>query len=259
MSELIQKIKFHHNQLSPKLKLASEYILIDISQIPFQTIRETAKKAKVSVLTISRLNKIWGFRGYSDFQLSVKNNYYSSKENNIKNNFIEVKNTELKTSISVAAKLLTESDSIYISGFRSAKSFALYMNYMGRMVFDNFYLMPDSGLSAAQDLARLRKKNLLVAFSTTPYSTETVKLIKTAKSLNITTLSFTDSSISPLAQHSDFYIEVPIFKENKLYKMAPMITVIEDVLEKCFEILGVEADNKINYFAERIKAINGYW
>ena len=41
--------------------------------------------------------------------------------------------------------------------------------------------MPDSGLSAAQDLARLGKKNLLVAFSTTPYSTETVRLIKLLK------------------------------------------------------------------------------
>jgi len=256
--ELIHNIKSHHNHLSPKLKLASEYILLDLSQIPFQTIRETAKNARVSVLTISRLNKIWGFKGYSDFQLNVKKEYYFSKKN-IRNQFSEVENAKLNTSIAVAAKLLTESDSIYISGFRSAKSFALYMNYMGRMVFDNFYLMPDSGLSAAQDLSRLRKKNLLVAFSTKPYSTETVKLIKTARSLNITTLSFTDNSISPLAQHSDFYVEVPVIKENRLYKMAPMITVIEKVLEKCFEILGEEADNKINYFAKRIKAINGYW
>ena len=41
--------------------------------------------------------------------------------------------------------------------------------------------------------------------------------------------------------------------------MAPMITVIENVLEKCFEILGEEADKKIEYFSQRIKAINGYW
>ena len=133
------------------------------------------------------------------------------------------------------------------------------MNYMGRMVFDNFYLLPDSGLSAAQDLAHLSSKNLLVAFSTAPYSTETVRLIKTAKSLNIKTLSFTDSVLSPLAQHSDYYVEVKIMKENKLFRMAPMVTVIEQVLEACFNILGKDADKKINYFEKRIKAINGYW
>ena len=105
--------------------------------------------------------------------------------------------------------------------------------------------MPDSGLSAAQDLAHLSSKNLLVAFSTAPYSTETVRLIKTAKSLNIKTLSFTDSVLSPLAQHSDYYVEVKIIKENKLFRMAPMLTAIEQVLEACFNILGKDVKKKL--------------
>ena len=115
------------------------------------------------------------------------------------------------------------------------------------------------GLSAAQDLARLGKKNLLVAFSTTPYSTETVRLIKAAKTLNIKTLSFTDNTFSPLAKHSDYVVIVSIAKENRLYKMAPMISAIEKVLEKSFEILGEDVDNKIKYFQDRVNAINGYW
>ena len=173
--------------------------------------------------------------------------------------FIKESFFNVGSSVKLAAKILTQSDSVYISGFRSAKSFALYMNYMGRMVFDNFFLMPDSGLSAAQDLARLGKKNLLVAFSTTPYSTETVRLIRAAKTLNIKTLSFTDNAFSPLAKHSDYVVIVSISKDNRLYKMAPMISAIEKVLEKSFEILGEDVDIKIKYFEDRIKAINGYW
>jgi hypothetical protein len=41
--------------------------------------------------------------------------------------------------------------------------------------------------------------------------------------------------------------------------MAPMVTAIEQVLEASFDILGKDADKKINYFEKRIKAINGYW
>ena len=41
--------------------------------------------------------------------------------------------------------------------------------------------------------------------------------------------------------------------------MAPMISAIEEVLEKSFEILGEDVDIKIKYFEDRIKAINGYW
>ncbi|MAD49463.1 MAG: hypothetical protein CMQ55_04035 [Gammaproteobacteria bacterium] len=256
---LVDKIKSHNNNLSPKLRQASESILSTLNQIPFQTIRQTAYKAEVSVLTVSRLNKIWGFDGYSDFQLHVKNLFYSNNTKKENENFLNIKKVEESKSIDLAAKILTQSDSVYISGFRSAKSFALYMNYMGRMVFDNFFLMPDSGLSAAQDLARLGKKNLLVAFSTTPYSTETVRLIKAAKTLNIKTLSFTDNTFSPLAKHSDYVVIVSIAKENRLYKMAPMISAIEKVLEKSFEFLGEDVDNKIKYFQDRVNAINGYW
>ena len=256
---LVDKINSHNNNLSPKLRQASESILSTLNQIPFQTIRQTAYKAEVSVLTVSRLNKIWGFDGYSDFQLHVKNLFYSNNTKKENENFLNIKKVEESKSIDLAAKILTQSDSVYISGFRSAKSFALYMNYMGRMVFDNFFLMPDSGLSAAQDLARLGKKNLLVAFSTTPYSTETVRLIKAAKTLNIKTLSFTDNTFSPLAKHSDYVVIVSIAKENRLYKMAPMISAIEKVLEKSFEFLGEDVDNKIKYFQDRVNAINGYW
>ena len=251
---LLKKIKQHYKELTPKLKQASKSILKNLNQIPFQTIRETASQANVSVLTISRLNKIWGYKGYVDFQSQVRLEFYPPEYNTN-----QIQPDALNHSILSAANILTKSDSVYISGFRSAKSFALYMNYMGRMVFDNFYLLPDSGLSAAQDLAHLSRKNLLVAFSTAPYSTETVRLIKTAKSLNIKTLSFTDSLLSPLAQHSDYYVEVKIMKENKLFRMAPMVTAIEQVLEACFNILGKDADKKIDYFEKRIKAINGYW
>ena len=170
---LLKKIREHYKELTPKLKQASKSILNNLNQIPFQTIRETANQADVSVLTISRLNKIWGYNGYVDFQSQVRLEFYPPKYYTN-----DIQPDVLNHSILSAAKILTESESVYISGFRSAKSFALYMNYMGRMAFDNFYLLPDSGLSAAQDLAHLSRKNLLVAFSTAPYSTETVRLIQ---------------------------------------------------------------------------------
>ena len=91
---LIDKIKSHNNNLSPKLRQASESILSTLNQIPFQTIRQTAYKAEVSVLTVSRLNKIWGFDGYSDFQLHVKNLFYSNNTKQENENFLNIKTSQ---------------------------------------------------------------------------------------------------------------------------------------------------------------------
>ena len=118
---LVDKIKSHNYNLSPKLKQASDSILSSLDQIPFQTIRQTASKAEVSVLTVARLSKIWGFEGYSDFQLHVKNLFYSDTKNKENENYSNIRNLEHEKSIELAAKTLTESDSVYISGFRSAK------------------------------------------------------------------------------------------------------------------------------------------
>jgi len=42
--ELVKKIKLNYYDLTPKLKQASQSILSNLHEIPFQTIRETAKK-----------------------------------------------------------------------------------------------------------------------------------------------------------------------------------------------------------------------
>ena len=60
--KLIDKIKLHHNNLTPKLKQASNSILLNLNEIPFQTIRETAKKADVSARSRVNLAASFGFK-----------------------------------------------------------------------------------------------------------------------------------------------------------------------------------------------------
>jgi hypothetical protein len=54
-------------------------------------------------------------------------------------------------------------------------------------------------------------------------------------------------------------IIVPVAKKGRLYQMAPVITVIEQILETSFTLSDVNADGRITHFADRVNAIRGYW
>ena len=127
------------------------------------------------------------------------------------------------------------------------------------MVFDHFHLMSPSGSGSPEDLAQLTADDVVIAFGTLPYSTETVRLTDAARQLGNTTIAITDSKQSPLATHASISIAVPIARPGRIYRMAPMTAVIDDILEACFDDPVADADRRISYFSARVDSIKGYW
>ena len=119
-------------------------------------------------------------------------------------------------------------------------------------------MLPAASITA-EDLAQLSTDDLLIGFSTRPYSTETVRLFQAAHVLQIPTIAISDELNSPLAAEASVTIIVPVAKKGRLYQMAPAITVIEQILETSFTLSDVNADGRITHFADRVNAIRGYW
>ena len=257
MSDLPSRIRDKHADLSPTMQQASNYILSHLPDIPFKSIRNLAQNSRVSPLTIIRLTRQWGFAGYPDFQAAARRHLFT--DNNRGPDTYAAPHQLNSPEIARAARMINKAGNIYIVGVRNAHAFALYMNYMGRMVFNNFHLMPPSASVTAEDLARLSRDDLLIAFSTSPYATETVRLVQAAYQLGIPTIAVTDAARSPIAQSASASICVPITKQARLYQMAPVISAIEQILETCYDDPATNADKRITDFAERVKSIKGYW
>ena len=257
MSDLPSRIRDKHADLSPTMQQASNYILSHLPHIPFESIRNLAQNSCVSPLTIIRLTRQWGFAGYPDFQAAARRHLFT--DNNLGPDTYAAPHQLNSPEIARAAQMINKAGNVYIIGVRNAHAFALYMNYMGRMVFNNFHLMPPSASVTAEDLARLSRDDLLIAFSTSPYATETVRLVQAAYQLGIPTIAVTDAARSPIAQSASASICVPITKQARLYQMAPVISAIEQILETCYDDPATNADKRITDFAKRVKSIKGYW
>jgi DNA-binding MurR/RpiR family transcriptional regulator len=261
--DLRQDLQNASAQLSPTMRRASDMILRDLQSIPFQSIRKLSASAGVSPLTVIRLARKWGYEGYTDFQTAVRDwllaDAAAAKATSQGALSADLQAPELQASINDAAAMVNRARSVHITGFRSARAFALYMHYVGRMVFDHFHLMSPSGSGSPEDLAQLTADDVVIAFGTLPYSTETVRLTDAARQLGIPTIAITDSKQSPLATHASISIAVPIARPGRIYRMAPMTAVIDDILEACFDDPVADADRRISYFSARVDSIKGYW
>jgi len=259
MIDLRRHLEDAHVSLSPTMRQASSYIQQNLSDIAFQPIRNLAKLTGVSPLTIIRLTRKWGFEGYPDFQKAVRASLFEVGSFAQTDTPTDTGVHDIDSCVKDAAALINKARSVHIAGSRSARAFALYMNYMGRMVYDHFHLMLPAASITAEDLAQLSTDDLLIGFSTRPYATETVRLFQAAHVLQIPTIAITDDFNSPLAAEASVTIIVPVAKKGRLYQMAPVITVIEQILETSFTLSDVNADGRITHFADRVNAIRGYW
>ena len=248
-------IHTHFDKLTVKGKIVANEILELGDQACFMTVRQLSEHANVSTLTVVRTVRDLGFDGYSDFQRTLR------QQNPIQDSALDQNNNHalFEIEINKAADMITNARQVYVTGARSAYGFASYTVYMARMVFDKFQLITPSGSVNAEDLALMSNDDVIIAFSSRPYSSETVQLMKAADQLGIKTIAVTDTDNSPLAKLATIVLKTPIKRGAFLYRMGPFITTVEQLLETCFDQPDARAKNRIKFFADRVNSIRGYW
>lgn len=248
-----------YENLTVKGKAVASEILELGDQVCFMTVRQLSQHANVSTLTVVRTVRDLGFEGYSDFQKTVQQQHHiqnhrqsHAQDNRINNDYFEI---ELKN----AAALITTARQVYVTGARSAYGFAHYTVYMARMVFNNFQFIAPTGSMNAEDLALMSNDDVIIAFSSRPYSSETVQFINAARQLDIQVIAITDTETSPLAKLATVVLTTPIKRGPFLYRMGPVLTTVEQLLDTCFDHPDSRAKERIKFFTDRVNSIRGYW
>ena len=248
-------ISTRFENLTVKGKIVANEILELGDQVCFMTVRQLSEHANVSTLTVVRTVRDLGFDGYSDFQKTLR------QHNRIQDPALDLNSDDafFNGEINKGADLIANARQVYVTGARSAYGFAHYTVYMARMVFDKFQLIAPSGSVNAEDLALMSNDDVIIAFSSRPYSSETVQFIKAAHKLGIKTIAITDTDNSPLAKLATVVLKTPIKRGTFLYRMGPFLTTVEHLLETCFDQPDAGAKDRIKFFADRVNSIRGYW
>ncbi|MFT6734224.1 MAG: DNA-binding MurR/RpiR family transcriptional regulator [Polaribacter sp.] len=242
---------------------------------------ELSEIYQVSPASITRLTKSLGFNSFVSFQKvfkersKIRDNYFSQKllklstEKNLTakqimqkqlqstaENMIEcIKSTDDNT-FENAADLLADSNRIFVFGHKQASAMANIIRYGLCLIRGQVNTLGQYEHGLAIALGQVKANDLLVIFSSAPYSNLTVDICAMANKIGCKILAITDSTMSPLNQHATISIKIPTTGQYFTNSLSANCIFIESLL--CFVAIkiGQSAVKKLQSHEELLTQLN---
>ncbi len=230
VEQLIKHISSEYEALSKQLKVIARYVEQHRDHIGLDGIQEVASQCNVHPSAVVRFAKHFGYSGFTEMQaifregisrqLAPSRNYKTRIRDIIESgtgslSSVEIANEylagslagmqELKSSMHAptfkkAVDLLAESDSIWIAASRRSFPIAVYLDYALQHTDKRVGLVSSMGSMQLGQMRSVRKNDVLVAISFSPYAEETISVAKLAVERGAKLIAITDSRMSPLAK-----------------------------------------------------------
>lgn len=209
------------------------------------SITELAQQLNVNPSTLTRLAKRLGFSGFAEFQRLFRDSlspvsptFYSHQarrhlqqwshshhpdtftqdstrqrlqqlvSENISNIQQSLHNLHTEHFVS-AAHAIAYAKRVRIHGVRQYSALAQFMSYGLSLIRNDVARLEENSLGLAEGLAQLEAGDVLISVSVTPYTQEVLSTHALAQHEQLTTISLTDNTASPLALHADFSFLFP--------------------------------------------------
>jgi DNA-binding MurR/RpiR family transcriptional regulator len=233
VEQLLQRISQEYEGLSKQLKIIARHVEHNRDRLGIEGIRELAAQCDVQPSAVVRFAKHFGLSGFAEMQrifrdglaqyLAQSRNYetrirkgiesgagkFSSEK--IADEFLRGSIAGMEAlrerlhgpSFKKAVSLLAECDAIAICGSRRSFPVAVYLEYALQHTDKRISLISAMGSMQQGQLRSVRKGDVLIAISYTPYAQETIDIAEQVLARGARLVAITDSRMSPLAREAD--------------------------------------------------------
>ena len=236
VESLIRHVSGEYDVLSKQLKIIARYVEQHKDHIGLDGIQEVAQQCGVQPSAVVRFAKHFGYSGYSEMQAIFRDDIsrqlapsrtYKSRirdliasgaggiggvgslsSTEIASEFLagslagmqELTNSLHAPSFKKAVDVLAASDCIWIAASRRSFPVAAYLDYALQHTDKRIGLVTGIGGTQQGQMRSVRKDDVMLAISFTPYAEETVSVAKLAVERGAKLIAITDSLMSPLAK-----------------------------------------------------------
>lgn len=216
---------------SKREKIIAEFFLEQVNDVAFLSIHDISKKLNVGHSSIIRFAKKLGYDGFLELKHDIKNhlklsiaplekfrltiNKPSTRKNSIQkiaeyevNNINYVVNNFDNQLLTDAVAILANADVIYSTGFNLSSFLAGMTSYLLERIGLKSFPTNLGGRALDEQLIAMTNHDALIAFSMPPYSPQTIKAAKYAKSQHCSVIAFTNSLSSPIVPYADIVFRV---------------------------------------------------
>ena len=233
---LRNKLVEGYSNLSGRLQQITRYAMTHPNDMALETIAVIAKRTEVPPSSLIRFAKSFGFSGFSEMQKVFQQGLLgrmSEYQKRVQNLNIEIRqqgeevqsnlgyfiqggiqalqslrNTVKDEDIVKTASIMIESDVVHIAAQRRSFPIGTYLTYaLSHLGVPNMLLDSVGGMFAEQGKT-IRKGDVLLAISFSPYANEVLKLAGNVQERGIPVIVISDSILSPLGLFADVCLEV---------------------------------------------------
>jgi DNA-binding MurR/RpiR family transcriptional regulator len=152
-----------------------------------------------------------------------------------------------------AAEAIMSARRIYIIGMRSSASFASFLTFNLRFMFDNVTLVQTtSGSEIFEQLLRVSPEDVVIAISFPRYSERIINAVEYAKMQGAHVVALTDSALSPIAIHADS----GLYAKSDLASFVDSLVAPLSIINALIVALSIRKQNEL---AERLHRLEQIW
>lgn len=232
ISELLERIRQAYASMTPANQMLAKYVLEHHQELAFAPVSRVAAVVGASPATVVRFAESLGLSGYTELQ-SIARQALRDEVNTVSqlekasvsqspdallSNALHADIENLQRAMTMVSDAtfaevvdtLASARTIYLVGLRSTLGlvhhFSWYLGWIGRSAK---ILSPGIG-DLPEQLMSVSSSDVCVALSFRRYTKETVEIFGAARGAGARTVAVTDSELSPLSEHADLTLAIPV-------------------------------------------------
>ena len=241
--QLISIIQSRYPKMSKGQKLIAQYIIKNYDKVAFMTASKLGDTVGVSESTVVRFANALGYSGYPKLQdalqeliknklttvqrvkmsddTAILSKVLKSDIDNIRGTLDEIDPKAFKN----ASEEILKARKIYVLGMRSSHVIAQYLGFYLDLILDNVQVLRMDVGDVFEQIVRINKEDVVIAFSFPRYSKKSYQVVDYAKNKGAHIISITDSYFAPVACLSDNTLLVKSNMASFVDSLVPAMTV----------------------------------
>lgn len=269
---LMARIDKKYNKMSKGQRLIADYIMKNYDKAAFMTASKLGKTVGVSESTVVRFANMLEYEGYPDQQkalqelvrnklttvqrlemttdldkTTVLKNVLKADMNNIRSTINSVDDVVFEQ---VVNKILAAKN-IYILGLRSTAPIAEFMGYYLNLILSNVRVVTSGINDVLEQLIHISKDDLLIAISFPRYASRAVDAIGFSKNRGASTVTITDSQVSPLATYADYCL----LAKSDMASFVDSLVAPLSLINALVVAVGIFSDSDISTYFNELEKI----
>jgi DNA-binding MurR/RpiR family transcriptional regulator len=262
---------------TPALSSFALWLLDNLHEAAFSSIRGLANTAGVNPNTVTRLARELGYDGFDAFRRDVRRHMhpssYGDRARALRNltsedvyaQLVETGRSNMErvfsdaglAEIDACVEPLLQARQVYAVGVRSCFSVAHYFTYVGGMAFENFVQGPAMPGAILDQISKAGPEDVVVAITYQHYSAEVVRACQVARDNEARVLALTDTYSSPIALDAWKVLRLPMAGPQLMPSLSPAFMAIE-ILLAAMAARSDGAADRVARFEDRLKSYGGY-